>query len=171
MAAIEARLDRMAEEVVTRRLRVVDAAGQVRVRLDSTHEAILVSGPNGVERLGMICRDNYAQVRLNTTEPDTYLSIIAGEEGAVAEATVRAVLQGDGTAELGVRSGALAPGYTVEDTGGAPTPAAVVLTTWDDSRQSVEDRLETIESIIIAMGGAAEGVRNGPRPRRNGPAR
>jgi hypothetical protein len=108
LAAVEARLDRMAEEIVTRRLRVTDDKGRTWICADA--------------------RDDFASVRVGFPhDPDSYTQLYANDEfgssgGRSCHMTgVDIVLAGNMAADLCSAQAASVPSAYEERQVGTPT--------------------------------------------------
>jgi hypothetical protein len=107
LASLEARLDRMAEEVVTRRVVVVDDAGRQRVRLD---QGVVLIDEGGVERIHLSTGPEHGQIEMATTDPRTFAAWSAGEELHSAEIHFDLYTRDEAVVSIGVDAGELAPG-------------------------------------------------------------
>jgi hypothetical protein len=143
--ALEERLDRMAEELVTRRRRVVDGAGANRVVVDTSSDtrSITLMSEAGIERVALRATDSAGQVAVYSTEDDVLITMAAHEEMSVPVAEL-AVVDKDRMAPFSMEI--LTGGVRVVE---------------DDEGVEAEwgSRLRTIESVITAIGGAAQTIR------------
>lgn len=97
----------LADELVTRRIRVLDDNGRERVRVG---EGIVLIDEGGVERVDLSTGIEHGQILLTTTDPKTYTAWSAGEDLHSAEIQFN-IYAGDKEAvSIGVDAGELAPG-------------------------------------------------------------